>query len=186
MIQSHHIACNTYTAYTAHTQVILLIQLLHTITQVARTYHYNDTILSHNSHNIVAYIHTTLCYVYIYYIIIVVHALMIMTCIICIYCDHQTQTMTRWCMLYEYIYIIVLYVATRSIKYNVCCAYKFFYISAKSTVSGLVIYNSYMAQNGAFWTRLRGHGANYERMSCTGSQDVVSVFLPIIRCDIMT
>lgn len=37
-----------------------------------------------------------------------------------------------------------------------------------------------MAQNGAFWTRLHGHKTNYAQMPCTGLQDVVSVFLPII------
>ena len=83
-----------YATSITHTQVILLIYLLHAITQVVHIYHYNDTMISHNNHNIVAYIHIILCYVYIYYIIIVVHASTIIACIICIYCEYQSQAVT--------------------------------------------------------------------------------------------
>lgn len=80
---------------TTYTQVIILIYLLYTAMQITHTYHCNDTILLYNNHNIVAYIHIVLCYVYICYIIIVVHTLMIIACIVCIYCEYQSQAMTR-------------------------------------------------------------------------------------------
>lgn len=38
-----------------------------------------------------------------------------------------------------------------------------------------------MAQNGAFWARVHGHKTNYAQMPCTGLQDVMIAFLPIIR-----
>lgn len=150
MIQYCHINRDTHATSTTHAQVILLIYLLYTAMQVSHTYHCNDTILSHNSHNIVTYIHTILCYAYIYYIIIVVHVSTIIAYIIWIYCNHQAQAVAYWHMLYWYIYIIVLYTTTCSIKCHTC------YISF------------YMAQNGAFWTCLHGHKTNYARMPCTG------------------
>ena len=64
---------------------------------------------------------------------------------------------------------------------------KNFYISAKNTISGLVIYNSYMAQNGAFWTRLRGHRASYARMSyngITGRCERVSSYYKVRHYDV--